>query len=245
MADTLRRAARKSVSGLKSGDALEAASAHVESAPGAGRSLDELRRHALREYVDAKSARDGRTEGSALDEALVERMRQALLDYLAVARASIEPVLLDREIAGDLYSEMQQHFSGGSLGAILSEPRPKSAHRPAETHLHRTLKRSALAYLLAVERGIVISRSPTKDVRIAYGLSSEGTVRNWRSDIRLLAQANGDIERIINTFSDVDREDVGAIIGASMKASGLQYQRKGVSKKAQKRSAATMPTPRK
>lgn len=195
------------------------------------------REHALFLYALAKEGRRTEQPGSAEDEVLAGRMRRHLLEYLSGTMFAGHDVVLDRGIAADLYAELQEHFSGGSLGGILSRPQRRKAHRPSETYVQRSLKRNALVYLLAVERGLAVSTSPVKDVRTAYGLNSEGTIRNWRKNDRLLAEAEHDLGRTLDSYEGKQPEYFHDLFRLMMVGSGCEYQRIFGSKKARARAA--------
>jgi hypothetical protein len=155
----------------------------------------------------------------------VNNLRAALLDFLNEAGRAHEPVCIDQEFAQELHREMQQHFSGGTFAMLLSRPQRTEAHRPKETFLQRHVKLNALVYLHAAEMGVVKTSSPMKDVRLACGLRSEGTVRGWKADKELMEEARERAIVVIIEHAEQPRDTVETAFVQMLEHAGLVYRK--------------------
>ncbi|WP_157627241.1 hypothetical protein [Variovorax boronicumulans] len=155
----------------------------------------------------------------------VNNLRAALLDFLNEAGRAHEPVCIDQEFAQELHREMQQHFSGGTFGMLLSRPQRTEAHRPKENYLQRRVKLNALVYLHGAEMGVVNTSSPMKDVRLACGLRSEGTVRGWKADKELMAEARELAIVVIVEHAEQPRATLETAFVRVLEHAGLVYRK--------------------
>ncbi|ADU36921.1 hypothetical protein [Variovorax paradoxus] len=205
----------KSVDEGRSGFGLEECTAQRRADIAAYRYLmasNEL--HAMPKAAPAR-LRDGR----------VDALRTALLDFLNEAGSACEPVCIDQELARELHREMQQHFSGGTFAMLLSRPQRTEAHRPKENFLQRRVKLNALVYLHGVEMGVVKTSSPMKDVRLACGLRSEGTVRGWKAEKELMEEARELAISVIVEYAEQPRAALEAAFVQVLEHAGLVYRK--------------------
>ncbi|MDM0007874.1 hypothetical protein QTI51_24715 [Variovorax sp. J22G73] len=155
----------------------------------------------------------------------VSNLRLALLDFLKEAGGACEPVCIDQELARELHRELQQHFSGGTFGMLLSRPQRTEAHRPKENFLQRRVKLNALVYLHGAEMGVVKTSSPMKDVRLACGLRSEGTVRGWKADQEMMEEARERAISVIVEHAEQPRATLEAAFARVLERAGLVYRK--------------------